>query len=75
MDGVVDGLIKEAAPGEAPSEKALVGEVIDLHELWACTNCMYCMEHCPASIEHVPKIVGMRQYKVLTEAILRRSCN
>ena len=46
----------------------MVGEVIDLHELWACTNCMYCMENCPASIEHVPKIIGMRQYKVLTEA-------
>ena len=26
------------------------------------------MEHCSASIEHVPKIVNMRQYKVLTEA-------
>ena len=62
---------KEAAPeaaGEAAPEKALVGEVIDLHELWACTNCMYCMEHCSSSIEHVPKIVNMRQYKVLTEA-------
>ena len=57
----------EAAGGVAP-QKALVGEVIDLHELWACTNCMYCMEHCSASIEHVPKIVNMRQYKVLTEA-------
>ena len=61
--------VAEAA-GDAPAvtEKALVGEVIDLHELWACTNCMYCMEHCSASIEHVPKIVNMRQYKVLTEA-------
>jgi Fe-S oxidoreductase/nitrate reductase gamma subunit len=59
-----------AAAGDAAAapEKALVGEVIDLHELWACTNCMYCMEHCSASIEHVPKIVNMRQYKVLTEA-------
>ncbi|MHB8908702.1 MAG: heterodisulfide reductase-related iron-sulfur binding cluster [Syntrophales bacterium] len=57
-----------AAPEAAPAEKTLVGEVIDLHELWACTNCMYCMEHCSASIEHVPKIIGMRQYKVLTEA-------
>ena len=57
-----------AVPEAAPAEKALVGEVIDLHELWACTNCMYCQEHCSASIEHVPKIVGMRQYKVLTEA-------
>jgi Fe-S oxidoreductase/nitrate reductase gamma subunit len=68
VDGVVDGLVKGAAHDAAPAEKALVGEVIDLHELWACTNCMYCMEHCSASIEHVPKIVGMRQYKILTEA-------
>jgi Fe-S oxidoreductase/nitrate reductase gamma subunit len=59
----------EGAAPEVPAPgKAMVGEVIDLHELWACTNCMYCMEHCSSSIEHVPKIVNMRQYKVLTEA-------
>ena len=59
----------EGAPvAEEAAGKALVGEVVDLHELWACTNCMYCMEHCSASIEHVPKIVNMRQYKVLTDA-------
>ncbi len=58
-----------AAPAEEEATgKALVGEVIDLHELWSCTNCMYCMEHCSASIEHVPKIIDMRRYKVLTEA-------
>ncbi len=56
------------AAGDAVPEKPLAGGVIDLHELWACTNCMYCMEHCSSSIEHVPKIVNMRQYKVLTEA-------
>ncbi len=63
---------RAAKEGEDPRipepEKALLGEVIDLHELWACTNCMYCMEHCPVYIEHVPKIVDMRQYKVLMEA-------
>jgi Fe-S oxidoreductase/nitrate reductase gamma subunit len=57
-----------AVPEMPPPEKAMVGEVVDLHELWACTNCMYCMEHCSSSIEHVPKIINMRQYKVLTEA-------
>jgi Fe-S oxidoreductase/nitrate reductase gamma subunit len=55
------------AEGAAP-EKALIGEVVDLHELWDCTNCMYCMENCSSSIEHVPKIIDMRRYKVLTEA-------
>jgi len=68
VDVFVDSLMKGTTPGAAPAEKAMVGEVIDLHELWACTNCMYCMEHCSSSIEHIPKIVGMRQYKVLTEA-------
>jgi len=61
-----------AKEGEEPSipepEKAMVGEVIDLHELWACTNCMACMEVCPVFNEHVPMITGMRQYKVLMEA-------
>lgn len=63
---------KASGKGEKPeiaaSEKTLPGGVVELDELWACTNCMYCMEHCPASIEHVPKIINMRQYKVLTEA-------
>jgi Fe-S oxidoreductase/nitrate reductase gamma subunit len=66
---VIKAKAKAAAEGaQAATEKVLPGEVVDLHELWACTNCMYCMEHCSASIEHVPKIVNMRQYKVLTEA-------
>jgi Fe-S oxidoreductase/nitrate reductase gamma subunit len=68
IDAVVDRRRSGADAGAAPVEKALVGDVIDLHELWACTNCLYCQEHCSSSIEHVPKIVQMRQYKVLTEA-------
>ncbi|MDP2853605.1 MAG: heterodisulfide reductase-related iron-sulfur binding cluster [Smithellaceae bacterium] len=68
VDSVVDKAVLSFKRDKAPAEKALVGEVVDLHELWACTNCMYCMEHCSASIEHVPKIIDMRRYKVLTEA-------
>ncbi len=68
VDAAVDKVFRGTAAESAPAEKALVGETIDLHELWACTNCFYCQEHCPAAIEHVPKIIGMRQYKVLTEA-------
>jgi len=62
----------EAAPAEtaegAATEKALIGDVVDLNAVWDCTNCMYCMENCPAMIEHVQKIIDMRRYKVLTEA-------
>jgi len=66
--GATDAQTAEAAASQEAAAAELPGKVIDLHELWACTNCMYCMEHCSASIEHVPKIVNMRQYKVLTEA-------
>jgi Fe-S oxidoreductase/nitrate reductase gamma subunit len=68
VDSLVDAMGKGAKGETKGEEKPLAGGVIDLHELWACTNCLYCTEHCSASIEHVPKIIGMRQYKVLTEA-------
>jgi Fe-S oxidoreductase/nitrate reductase gamma subunit len=68
VDAIIEFVKKPSTAAEEAAEKTLVGEVIKLDELWACTNCMYCMENCSASIEHVPKIVGMRQYKVLTEA-------
>ncbi|HWQ95887.1 MAG TPA: (Fe-S)-binding protein [Candidatus Methylomirabilis sp.] len=29
--------------------------------LWSCTTCGACMEVCPVSIEHVPRIVDMRR--------------
>jgi Fe-S oxidoreductase/nitrate reductase gamma subunit len=54
-------------PGERQGE-AIIGKSLDEHALWACTNCMACQEACPVYVEHVPKIVEMRQYKVLTEA-------
>ncbi|MCF8054069.1 MAG: 4Fe-4S dicluster domain-containing protein [Deltaproteobacteria bacterium] len=57
-----------SASTETGEEKTLIGGAINLHALWDCTNCMYCMEHCSAAIEHVPKIIQMRQYKVLMEA-------
>lgn len=35
--------------------------------LWSCTTCRACQEICPASIEHVNKIVDMRRSMVLME--------
>jgi Fe-S oxidoreductase/nitrate reductase gamma subunit len=56
----------EAAEGAAP-ENSLI-DTVDLNAIWDCTNCMYCVENCSSSIEHVQKIIDMRRYKVLTEA-------
>ncbi|MBE3567895.1 MAG: (Fe-S)-binding protein, partial [Thermogemmatispora sp.] len=46
----------------------LVGGVISKEALWACTTCGACMEICPVSIEHVPKIVDMRRSLVMEES-------
>lgn len=43
-------------------------ETIGRDELWSCTTCRSCQEVCPASIEHVGKIIDMRRSMVLMEA-------
>lgn len=47
------------------SEKQLVGDVIAEDTLWACTTCRACEEVCPVAIEHVPRIIAMRQGQTL----------
>ncbi len=32
------------------------------NELWSCTTCLACVHECPAMIEHVDDIVGMRRH-------------
>lgn len=47
-------------------DKDLIAE-IGKDVLWSCTTCRACQEICPASIEHVSKIVDMRRSLVLME--------
>ena len=64
-------ILKKGEGAENPGgEEAvpLVGSVIAENELWACTTCRSCMEHCPVLIEHVDKIVELRRYQVLMES-------
>lgn len=46
----------------------LVPEIIKPEEIWTCTSCAACMHVCPVEIEHLPKIFGLRQSKVLMES-------
>jgi Fe-S oxidoreductase len=67
-------LLRLAARGDGAGEggeaaaPAMVGEVVHDNVLWACTTCRWCVEACPVFIEHVPKIVDMRRWLVLTES-------
>ncbi len=47
------------------SKKQLIGDVIAPDTLWACTTCRACEEVCPVTIEHVPRIMAMRQGQTL----------
>ncbi|WP_371377095.1 heterodisulfide reductase-related iron-sulfur binding cluster [Sporomusa aerivorans] len=44
----------------------LAGGVFAQEFIWSCTTCRACLEACPVSIEHIPKIIDMRRYLVLT---------
>ena len=55
----------KAAIAALNSDGALIGAVISQETLWACTTCRACEEVCPVTIEHVPRIIAMRQGQTL----------
>ena len=66
-----DDLLEEGAKKLKDPEyqiPPLMDRVFVDNEIWACTTCGACMEACPVLNEHIPKIIGMRQSRVLMEA-------
>jgi len=58
----------EPAPDDAEMQVPLINESeegISKEALWSCTTCGACMQVCPVFIEHVPKILKMRQHLVM----------
>lgn len=50
------------------AEPLLLENAFSKDEIWACTSCMACVEHCPAFIEPLDKIIDIRRYQVMGEA-------
>jgi Fe-S oxidoreductase/nitrate reductase gamma subunit len=50
-----------------PAEGAPTPAVLEA-ELWGCRTCGACQQECPVYIEHIPKMVDMRRYLVMTES-------
>jgi len=48
--------------------KPLMESTFSQDEIWTCTTCGACMHVCPVEIEHIPKIIGLRQSQVLMES-------
>ena len=66
--GVAGVKADETVVEKAAHHEPMVGGIITNDALWACTTCRACMEICPVSIEHVPKIVDMRRHLVMEES-------
>ncbi len=66
--GVAGVKADETVEEKEAHHEPMVGGIISNDALWACTTCRACMEICPVSIEHVPKIVDMRRYLVMEES-------
>jgi Fe-S oxidoreductase len=54
--------------GDVEEIPSLGGSVVQYDEIWACTTCRACQEHCPVFIEHIDKIVDMRRAMVMMES-------
>ncbi len=65
----------KAEMAELNSRKQLVGDIITEDTLWACTTCRACEEVCPVTIEHVPRIVAMRQGQTLMAGVYPEELN
>lgn len=47
--------------------RTLIDRVIPKETLWSCTTCGLCEDKCPASLEHIKRIIDMRRSLVKTE--------
>ncbi len=61
----------EGSPANA--EKNMIGDVVTEEEIWACTTCGACQEVCPVGIEHVRKIIELRQNLVMSQSKMPES--
>ncbi|NTV02730.1 MAG: (Fe-S)-binding protein [Chlorobiaceae bacterium] len=60
-------VVRQIGLAAAQSPSGSIVDDVTRDALWACTTCGACQEICPADIEHVVKIIGMRRSLTLME--------
>ncbi|MCG2815054.1 MAG: 4Fe-4S dicluster domain-containing protein [Candidatus Aminicenantes bacterium] len=71
---LLDGY-KAVTGGRREDLNNLMDGVFTEGEMWTCTTCGACMHVCPVEIEHIPKIIGVRQSQVLMESKFPQELN
>jgi Fe-S oxidoreductase/nitrate reductase gamma subunit len=65
MESVARSGIKTVHSSIPPLESRITPD-----EIWSCTTCMACVEHCPVFIEPMDKIIDMRRYQIMGKGLL-----
>lgn len=60
-------VVKRIGELAVKNQEADMIEAIGRDAIWSCTTCRACQDICPASVEHVGKIIEMRRNLVLME--------
>ena len=68
-------LLQNKKQGKESDPQPITGNAVTEDELWACTTCMACQEHCPVAIEHIQKVVDLRRSQVLMESRFPQELN
>lgn len=62
--------LRDAIRAGGADTEHLAGGVVSAEALWACTTCRACEDICPAGVEHVPTIVGLRQNLAMEQVVV-----
>ena len=63
-----DKYLGSSKKGDAESDQALIGKIVEDDTIWACTTCLSCYANCPVFISYVDKNTELRRYLVLMES-------
>jgi Fe-S oxidoreductase len=47
-----------------------LNKIISSDEIWSCTTCMACVQHCPVCTDPVDKIIDLRRHETMCKGLL-----
>jgi Fe-S oxidoreductase len=62
--------VMQSIQEQMQTSSSLLERSVSSDEVWSCTTCMACVEHCPVFAEPMDKILEMRRYRVMGEGAL-----
>lgn len=68
--GAIFGQLGAVQADPASDALPLLETAVSGEEVWACTTCLACVQHCPIYAEPLNEILEMRRYRVMNQGLL-----